>query len=67
MSHMNDFGECSDGLTVVMSYPLCHILFSVTVNTLADTFLVSLFPLISSISRVVGQLGDYPAGRPAEP
>lgn len=66
MSHMNDFGECSDGLTtVVISYPL----FSLCQHwdILANTFLVPLFPFISSISRVVGQLGDYPAGRPAEP
>lgn len=66
MSHMNDFGECTGGLTtVVMSYPLFRYYQHSEIFWL--TFLVPLFPFISSISRVVGQLGDYPAGRPAEP
>lgn len=59
MSHLNGFGE-----SVVMSHPLLSLS---PLFILSGTLLIPLVPFISSISRVVGQFRDHPAGRPAEP
>lgn len=46
MSHMNDFGECSDGLTtVVMSYPLFSYYQHIFWLTLSSLLYFTLFPV----------------------
>lgn len=55
-------------IVMASSQQWCSFHLSVSVHTARwfDALLISHFHIISSISRVVGQLGDYPAGGPAE-